>query len=363
MKQKLAALACSLLLATYWNGPVSAAEYGKPGEPVNITVGFPCCYAATWSGYVVKEKQLWKKYLPAGSTISYNIPIAGPPIVNGMLADKIQIGYLGDMPAIALATKEQIADVRLVAIVALATDQCNVLLVRKDAPSFSSPKEAVKWLEGKQIGVPRGTCADRFAREILKRESTTPGANLNQTIEVITSNFKADKIDGAVVWEPVASQAVDAGIARRAASGENFGISDSAFLVMRQDLIAARPDVAKAWLEAELDAELFMSDPANEDAVIDMVNKNVPAFSRDDLRNAIYKSYPAEQGGAAVRLVQPFVFTPEVRALLKDQTIFLHSVKGIATDTLRADAVEGNMAEALLKERGLKSPIGQVKGQ
>lgn len=363
MKLKLVSRVGALAVAVLWNAQASAADYGKPGEAVDLTVGFPCCYASTWSGYVVKEKELWKKYMPEGSKISYNIPIAGPPIVNGMLADKIQIGYLGDTAAIALSTKNQIADVRLVATLSLATDQCNVLLVSKNAPKFSSPQEAVKWLQGKQMGVPRGTCADRFAQEILKRDNVTPGANLNQTIEVITSNFKADKIDAAVVWEPVASQAVNAGIARRAASGANFGINDAAFLVMRQDLMSARPDVAKAWLQAELDAQLFMSNPANADAVIDMVNKNIPAFSREDLRNAIYKRYPAEQGGTDVRLIQPFIFTPEVRALLKDQTVFLHSVKGIATDTLRDDAIAGDMAAALLKERGLQSPVGRVMGQ
>jgi len=363
MNLKSVLSACGLAAAVSWNPLAQAAGYGKPGEPIAMTVGFPCCYAATWSGYVMKEKELWKKYLPAGSEISYNIPIAGPPIVNGMLADKIQVGYLGDTAAIALATKNQVADVRLVATLALATDQCNVLLVRPDAPAFDSPQAAVKWLDGKEMAAPRGTCADRFAQDMLKREGAKPASNLNQTIEVITSNFKAKKIDAAVIWEPVASQAVNAGIARRAASGANFDVKDAAFLVMRHDLMQARPDVAKAWLQAELDAQLFMSDPANADAVIDMVNKNVPSFSREDLRSAIYKRYPAQEGGAEVRLSQPFVFTPEVRALLADQTTFLHSVKGIAVTQLREEAVDDAIAGEVLKERGLSSPVGQVTGR
>lgn len=338
-----------------------AADYGKSGGPVDITVGFPCCYAATWSGYVVKEKELWKKYLPQGSKISYNIPIAGPPIVNGMLADKIQIGYLGDMAAIALTTKENIADVRLVATTALSYDQCNILLVRPDAPAFDTPKAAVGWLAGKQVGVPRGSCGDRFAGEIMQRNGVKPGAYLNQSIEVISSNFRAKKLDAAVVWEPVASQVINQGIAKRTASGSNFKMTDGAFLAMRQDLIAARPDIARAWLEAELDAQLFMSDPKNADEVVEIVHKNIPEFDKQDLRDALFKRYSTAEGGTDVRMIQPFSFPADVRTLLSEETVFLHSIKGIVTPKMRDTAINSAIADEVLKARGLKSPIGSVR--
>lgn len=355
----------TLLWATFslFASPSSslAADYGKSGGPVDLTVGFPCCYAATWSGYVVKEKKFWEKHLPKGSNISYNIPIAGPPIVNGMLADKIQIGYLGDMAAIALTTKDSVADVRLVATTALSYDQCNILLVRPDAPNFASPQAAVGWMDSKQVGVPRGSCGDRFASEILQRNKVKPGAYLNQSIDVITSNFRAKKLDAAVVWEPVASQAINQGIAKRAASGINFKMTDGAFIAMRQDLIAARPDIVRAWLEAELDAQLFMSDPRNADEVVEIVHKNVPQFSKDDLRDALFKRYPVAQGGTDVRMRQPFTFTPDVKALLSDETSFLYSIKGIAVPTMRGNAIYSDAADQVLKARGLQAPVGEIK--
>ncbi|WP_278445464.1 ABC transporter substrate-binding protein [Stutzerimonas kunmingensis] len=357
-------LAALCLLATASIGSISAtaASFGKPGEPVEMTVGFPCCYAATWSGYVVKEKELWKQHLPEGSVINYNIPIAGPPIVNGMLADKIQVGYLGDMPAIALTTKERVADVRLVATTALAKDQCNILLVREDAPDFAAPDEAVAWLQDKQVAVPRGSCGDHFASAIMKDSGVEPSNYLNQTIEVISSSFRAKKIDAASVWEPVASQLVNSGLARRAASGANFDMTDGAFIAMRQDLIESRPDVVRAWLEAELDAQLFMSDPQNAKEVVQIIHKNVPQFSEQDLHDALYRRYAENQGGNAERLVQPFTFTDEVRELLAEQTTFLHSIKGIAVSQMRPEAIYTDAADEVLARRGLTAPVGRIEG-
>ncbi len=338
-----------------------AADYGKENTPVNLTVGFPCCYAETWSGYVVKEKKLWEKYLPKGSNVSYNIPIAGPPIVNGMLADKIDIGYLGDTAAIALTTKNQIADVRLVATTAISQDQCAILLVRPDAPSFDTPEKAVSWLEGKKIGVPKGSCADRFASEIIKRNNVHPESVLNQTIEVISSNFRAKKLDAAVVWETVASQLINQGLAKRVASGVNFGITDGAFLAMQYELIKNRPDIVHGWLEAEMDAQLFMSDQKNAEEVVEIIHKNVPEFSKDELRNAIYKRYPNDQGGTDVRVVQPFSFPGNVKSLLADETAFLYSIKAISVPKMRNDAVFSSTSDSILKERKLVAPIGQIK--
>ena len=200
-------------VSTGFAAPANAADsdYGKPGTPIKLSVGHPCCYAAIWSAYIAHEKGLWKKYLPAGSEVDFEVALAGPPILNGMLAGKQQIGYLGDVPAIVATTKREMADIRMVAAVALSYDQCNILLVKSAAPKFDKAEDAVKWLDGKQFATPRGTCGDRFAQDMFKRENVKPASYLNQSIEVITSGFRADKLDGAAVWEPVASRSTRVG--------------------------------------------------------------------------------------------------------------------------------------------------------
>src|SRR5438552_17742533 len=118
---------------------------------------------------------------------------------------------MGDMPSIVSTTKQDVADVRLVANLGLAYDQCNAFLVRNNAAWFANEKEAIRWLNGKTVAVPKGSCTDRFAQAVFRKSGIQPKEYLNQNIEVITSNFRAGKLDAAVMWEPTTSRLVGEG--------------------------------------------------------------------------------------------------------------------------------------------------------
>jgi len=353
----------SLLAALFMIiNPVTArsADFGKPGDPVHLVVGHPCCYTEVWSVMVLHGKDFWKKYLPAGSTVTYDVGLQGSTIVNSMLANKQQIGYIGDLPAIIATTKESVADVRIVGVSGVAYDQCNILLARKDAPEFKSANEAAQWLSGKQMAVPKGTCSDIFARSVFERANVKPAAYLNQNVEVITSGFRAGKLDGAAIWEPVAARLVEEGLARRISSGVDYGLKDSSYIVMSAELINQRPDVVKGWLNAELDAQKFLADPANAAEVVNLVKTQTTGFPEKSLWSALYATYPKQQGGTNPRIELPFAFTPEVMSLVKKGTDFLYSIKGISSAQLRPEAIMPQFAEAVLKDRKLSSPVGAV---
>jgi NitT/TauT family transport system substrate-binding protein len=339
----------------------AAAQFGKPGGPVKLVVGYQPYYTQSWSGVVMRGKRFYEKYLPKGSDVEFQIGLQGAIIVNNMLAGKQHIGYMGDMPAIVSTTKTEVADVRLVANLGLGYDQCNIFLSRTDAPKFGNPTQALKWLDGKSVAVPKGSCTDRYAQATFKKLNVNPREYLNQNIEVITSNFRAGKIDAAVIWEPTASRLVQEGLARRIASGASVQENDGGFLAMRADLIKQRPDVVKAWLQAELDAQLFVADPKNSAEVIKMAGQQTTGFSERVLWYSLYGTYDPNAGGHPVRNYMHYTFTPEARELITRATVFLHSVKSINVDKLRPEAIEAKWTEEILKERGLKAPIGQVK--
>ena len=338
-------------------------DYGKPGEPINLTIGYQPYYTESWSGVVMRGKKLYEKYLPKGSKVEFSIGLQGAVIVNAMLAGKQDIGYVGDMPGVVSTTKQDVADIRILATVGLGTDMCNIVLARTDAPAFPNAKEAFKWLGGKRLSIPLGSCADRFAQAAFKKEGVVPAAVLNQNLEVITSGFRAGKVDAAVMWEPTASRLVQEGLAKRIASGESVGEFDAAFLTMRADLIKQRPDIVKAWLNAELDAQLFLADPKNAMEVATMANGQATGFSEKMLWSAMYGKNATEAGGAAVRLTMPFTITPEVATLITNATTFLFSIKSINVEKLRPEAVMPEFTQAILKERGLTSPVGKVVAQ
>ncbi|MBU6259268.1 MAG: ABC transporter substrate-binding protein [Burkholderiales bacterium] len=355
-----ATLATALGLVAVPAARAGDIDYGKPGTPVHLVIGYQPYYTESWSGVVMRGKKLYEKYLPKGSTVDFSIGLQGAVIVNAMLAGKENIGYVGDMPGIVSTTKQDVADIRIVAAIGLGTDECNIMLARTNAPPFASAADGLKWLQGKNVGIPLGSCADRFAREAFKKAGVTPAAVLNQSIEVITSGFRAGKLDAAVVWEPTASRLVQEGLARRIASGATVGATDGAFLTMRADLIKQRPDIVRAWLNAELDAELYVADPKNAMEVARMATEQTTGFKEKMLWSSLYGSNPVASGGTPQRLTLPFAITPPVAQLLDSATVFLHSIKSISVDKLRPEAVMPEFAQQILKERGLTAPVGKV---
>lgn len=357
----LSMLAVLVGVASAGSARAADLDYGKVGTPINLVVGYQPYYTESWSGVVMRGKELWKKYLPAGSTVEFQVGLQGAIIVNAMLAGKQHIGYMGDMPAIVSTTKQDVADIRLVAMLGLAHDQCDVLLVRNDAPQFKNPKEAIAWLKDKQVAVPKGSCADRFGQAVFKQEKVEPAAYLNQNIEVITSGFRAGKIDAAVIWEPTASRLVEEGLARRVASGTSVNESDAAMLGMRYDLIKQRPDVVKAWLQAELEAQLYAADPKNATEVAKMAVAQTTGFTDKVMWMSLYGEYPQSQGGDSVRISYPYVFTPPSVELINQAAKFLYSIKSINVEQLRPEAVMPEFAQEVLKEHNLKAPIAEIK--
>ena len=346
--------------------PTASAKvgFGKPGEAVHVVVGYQPYYTQSWSGVVINGKQIWKKYLPKGSTAKFDIGLQGSVIVGKLIGEKNHIGYMGDMPAIVSTTKYKKVDMRMVAVLGTSRQQCNVFLVRNDAPKFKNGMEAVKWMDGKLVAAPHGACTDRFGRWAFEQAGIKPKKYLNMNIEVITSSFKNNKLDAAVIWEPTAAKIQLAGIARRAASGESFeGIEggDAGFLVMLWELIKDRPDVHKGWLEAELDAQLYMIDLNNASAIAEMADNQTEGMPRRTLWASLYGTNPPSIGGGPDKNIFDFIFNDKAQGLVNAATIFLNGRKVVPNPVLRSESIWDAVARDVLKARGLSSPIGSVK--
>jgi NitT/TauT family transport system substrate-binding protein len=365
--KSICAAAAVAVISVGVSTPASAkVGFGKPGEAVNVVVGYQPYYTESWSGVVLNGKKIWKKYLPKGSSVKFDIGLQGSVIVGKLIGEKNHIGYMGDMPAIVSTTKFKKVDMRMIAVLGTSRQQCNVFLVRNDAPKFKNGMEAVKWMDGKLVAAPHGACTDRFGRWAFDQAGIKPRKYLNMNIEVITSSFKNNKLDAAVIWEPTASKIQLAGIARRAASGESFkGIEggDAGFLVMLYELIKDRPDVHRGWLEAELDAQLYLKDLSNASSVAKMADDQTEGMPRKTLWASLYGTNPASIGGGPDKLTLNFIFDDTAQGLVKAATIFLNGRKVVPNPVLRKESIWDAVARDVLKSRGLSAPIGAVKEQ
>lgn len=363
-----AAVVAGAALGTMGTATTATAvePYGEPGDPINLTIGYQPYYTQAWSAVIMKEKELWKKYLPEGSTVKWEIGLQGAIIGNAMLAGKHDIGYMGDMPTIVAVSKDEVRDLRIVATLGLAYDQCSVYLARNEIPDFPSPEEAVKWWNGKRIAVAKGSCTDRSGQEMMRKYGIEPAAYLNQNIEVQTSGFKAGKLDGSIMWEPTASKIVLDGLAKRIGDTKLNGESgelDGGFMAMQANLIEQRPDVAKGWLQAELDANLFWADPENYMEVVEMAEKNTQGFSKQILWMSMAGKYPEIQGGGDFRNIMYYGFDDDVFDMINKATTFLHEIKSVSVPQLADEKIMSGFTDEILKERGKSVPLARIVAQ
>lgn len=354
MKKRVLSIGAAALL-----GLTAAAQ---AQSPVNITYGYHPYWTGGWNGVIIKAKELWKKHLPPGSTVRFEPHLTGPPMINAMLADRMQIGTMGDMPSLVATTKGAIGDIRLVSVPMYSKGQnCPKIVVRPDAPQFRSQEETMKWLSQRPFAVHRGTCANAATESMIARGVFKPTELQYTPIEVIASNFEAKKQDAAMMWEPHARRMVEKGLARYVATGAPYDVPDADFTLMRQDFITKNPEAAAGWIKAEIEAVRFMIEQPRETARI--LAKELTGYDEKTAWAALYERSPASIGGDPVTYVGKMVFDDQVKELMNRGYTFLYSIKAIDQPGMPATAINDAPLRKALEDLKQKAPLGEIKGQ
>ena len=109
MKHSMRRAVVAALVAMSAAGSIRAPALAA--DPVKLVVGYQPYDTISYSAVVIRALGLWKKHLPPGSEVEFQNALQGSIIVNQMLANKQQIGYLGDMPAVVATTKRNVAPI------------------------------------------------------------------------------------------------------------------------------------------------------------------------------------------------------------------------------------------------------------
>jgi NitT/TauT family transport system substrate-binding protein len=190
----------------FWMAAVIGGAFGAGSAfaAEKFTVGWQPYYIDAFTPAVIQELGLVKKYLP-GVEVDYIEGLHTAIYSDRILAGRAQVGYGAVMPLNICCSRRDQADVREVVCTSNSRGQrCSLMMARMEAPHFKTMEEAMKWLNGKIVASPRGSCADQFMRMTFEKLGVKPSEYLNQSIEIITTNFRAKKIDAAAVWEPTA---------------------------------------------------------------------------------------------------------------------------------------------------------------
>jgi NitT/TauT family transport system substrate-binding protein len=212
-------------------------------------------------GIVLKELGLFEKHLPKTGkykdmkyTLSWQNFTSGPPITNGMMANNIQIGMMGDYPLLVNGATGQATgnETQLVAIIAYnAYGGGNGIVVHKDSPYYELAD-----LKGKNVSVPFGSAAHGMMLQSLQmRGLPNDFWNLvSQSPEIGNTNLQEKRIDAHGDFVPFAELLPFRGFARKIYDGAETKTPTFHGVVVRKDFGEKYPEIVTAYIEALMEA-------------------------------------------------------------------------------------------------------------
>ncbi|HVY17073.1 MAG TPA: ABC transporter substrate-binding protein [Rhodopila sp.] len=239
-------------------------------ETLDIGIGIQDTTTNTVTGGVVLQQLgLFKKLLPKTGkykNITYSLSwqnfTSGPPITNGMMANNIQIGMMGDYPLLVDGATGQATGnaTELVAILAYnAHGGGNGIVVNKDTPLYDFDD-----LKGKTVSVPFGSAAHGMLLRALQMHGLTNDFwNLvSQSPEIGTTNLQQKRIDAHADFVPFPELLPFRGFARKIYDGAETGVPTLHAVIVRKDFADKYPEVVVAYIEAVMQAnDWFRSNP------------------------------------------------------------------------------------------------------
>jgi NitT/TauT family transport system substrate-binding protein len=248
-------------------GAGSGAATPEGGQEVTVVIGYQSKTINTvTAGTLLRDLGLFEDELAeigAENGNRYEVVWqdfpSGPPITAEMLAAKVDIGSMGDYPALVNAEKTKgIADAEtsLVSITGYnRRGSLNGIVVPLD-----SEVESLEELAGRSVSVPFGSAAHGMAIAALDDlGQPSDFVNLvNQQPEIGATAIEAGQVDAVAGFVPWPDLLVFRGVARKVFDGGDTEVPTMHGVLMRRAYTDEHPEVAEAFLHSQLEATRYL---------------------------------------------------------------------------------------------------------
>jgi len=160
-------------------------------EKMTITWGY-CPYGMLETS-VMKVKKFYKKYLP-NVDVDWFFGLWSVHLINNWIAGKLEIAYLGNMPAVMLQAK--VGNTKWVGVAVYPHGEVGAIFVPK-----GSPIKDVKELDGATVATGVGSSHHRILEEVARQEGIKFNI-VSQNPEVAVGNLEAGKLQAFCYWPP-----------------------------------------------------------------------------------------------------------------------------------------------------------------
>jgi NitT/TauT family transport system substrate-binding protein len=268
--------------ATEKEGTAAAAPSAAatPSETVRIAIGTQdTTINCATAGLIVRQGKLLEQHLPKSGryqNVKYEIVwknfTSGPPLTSEMVAGKLDIGMMGDFPAVlnGVALRKSGGSRYIATISGNVRGGGNALVVPKD-----SPARTLLDLKGKQISVPFGSAAHAMLLRAIRDLNWDPEKDVSlvsQSPEVGGTSLKSGKIDGHADFVPFGELFPFRGFARKIYDGSSVNRPTSHGIVVRSEFADQHPEIVVGYLKSMLAADsLVAKDPEKYSELIQEV--------------------------------------------------------------------------------------------
>jgi NitT/TauT family transport system substrate-binding protein len=263
MKTPTFALAIALGVA------VTAAAEAQTTIPILIGHQSMCTDTYT-AGIVIKELGLLEKRLPrdgkykgAKFDIRWSDYASGGPITNQMLANRLNIGVMGDYPLIVNGAKfQETNSLRTIYVAGTGYNlkgSGNAIVVPASSNIYS-----IDDLKGKSVSTPVGSAAWGMLLKAMQDANIATNAYQmkNQAPAVGAANIATNRIDAHADFCPWSEIMEFRGTGRKIYDGSETGIPYLHGVVVREDFAKQFPEIVVAYIEAVYEAgEWIKADP------------------------------------------------------------------------------------------------------
>ena len=292
-------------------------------------------------------------------TVRFN---AGPSAIESLLADRIDVTYIGPNPAINGYLLSNGEDVR---VISGASSGGASFVVRND-----SGINSVSDLGGKKFASPQlGNTQDVALRKYVVENGFNTVENGGDVTVValnpgdIISQFRSKSIDGAWVPEPITT------ILKQQSNGKILvderdlwpnGKFVTGNIIVRTDYLRDNPDVIKRLLQAHVDETLWINEKLLQSNDTKADEKNVSTLTsafNQGLKNLTGKTFPDVQLAEALSRIE-FTTDPLSDSLLKiadDTDEFGYIKKGVNWDGDLQKLYDFTLLNEVLSEKGLQT--------
>ncbi len=274
--RRLAAVAAGLTIAASGCSLDSSSQ--SSGNAVNVVIGYQSKTINTvTAGTLLRAQGYLERRLNDINTrtgTKYNVTWqdydTGAPITAQMVAEKIDIGSMGDYPMLINGSKTQANERARTEIVSVTgynpKGALNMVVV---APN--SPAEKLTDLAGQRVSASVGSAGHGTLVRALSEAGVDPKTGvdvLNQQPQIGASALESNQVQGLSQFVAWPGLLVFQGKAKLLYDGAELNYPTLHGVVVRQAYAAEHPEVLDAFLQAQLDATDFLDSKPLEAAKI-----------------------------------------------------------------------------------------------